>query len=57
MSFLVFEGLGYCLGGFIVAFYQQWEVALITLGTVPLLVVPAMVMLWSMTSGVKVAAT
>ena len=46
-SMQVFEGLGYGTGGLAMGFYFQPEVAAITLATVPLLILPASVILSS----------
>ena len=35
-AFALFEGFGYGMGGFCMAFYFAWDVALITLAAVPL---------------------
>ena len=54
MTFMMFEGLGYGLGSFIMAFYYQWEVTLITLSTIWLLVIPAGWMMYTINTKQKV---
>ena len=52
-AFALFEGFGYGMGGFCMAFYFAWDVALVTLAAVPLLIIPASIMMHIIENGAK----
>lgn len=56
-AFVVFEGLGYGVSSFIVAFLYQAEVAGVTLAAVPLLIISAGIMMFIMENVNKVVTT
>ena len=56
---VLFMGLGYGFGGGILAFLPSvgnWEISLVTLGTVPILVIAASIMMYVVGNGAKLVA-
>ena len=52
-AFMLFEGIGYGTAGFALGFFYEAEVAGVTLATVPLLILPATVMMSVVENGAK----